>query len=204
MEEENILKTNTFQHKIKRIFAGWDEKGRRDGSGPHFLFLLLIYPRECALQGSHYLFPSFCTCWAATIRLSVWIRRGSSGRWGIHALRGDSRPPQTDWLTGPVSPQRGGCLKRLMGPSFLRICGGRKPVACPERHLHLEPWTIGKWRGSPWLDLQLPCSLEKPRWVSVGSAAQRSGRLCSCYFKFLFIFVFSCSARDFKPLGGIR
>lgn len=38
MEEEKVLKTNTFQRKIKRVFAGWDEKGRM-GAG-----LILISP----------------------------------------------------------------------------------------------------------------------------------------------------------------
>lgn len=41
MEEEKVLRTNTFQHKIKRTFAGWDEKGRKDGGGPYPYFSLL-------------------------------------------------------------------------------------------------------------------------------------------------------------------
>lgn len=42
MEKGKVLKTNTFQHKIKRIFAGWDEKGRKDGGGPYSYFSLLF------------------------------------------------------------------------------------------------------------------------------------------------------------------
>lgn len=97
----------------------------------------------CALQGSNYLFPSFCTCWAATIRLSVWIRRGSSGRWEICALSRDARPLQTDWLTGPgVSPQRGGWLKLLMRASFLRSVGKEASGLTREASSF---WTLNRW-----------------------------------------------------------